>query len=1836
MMLALLSGSAWAQSVYHSYSATSGTSGQSGQGYAKLVDNNTSTKWCVVQNNNTWSSTAYIEFESADLIIPSQYVMTTGNDNATYSGRNPKSWVIKAKVNSGDSWSTLASVSNNTTMQDINYKAYTFDFPSTITTAYKYFRFEISAIQSGGVMQLSEFHFIATIPGSGTATGEVTIGTGTETTGYAPVFGNYKSSYVQMIYTASQLHTQGVDERGTITKIWFNSGNSNMYSRKPVIYMGNVSKTSFSDETDFVSISSLTQVYDYNNGHGQWNITTGWQEFELDTPFEYDGSSDLVIAMYCSLISDYNSSAFYYTRTSNSQVIHAHSDSNDPNPTTYEGNWSTYSGRSRTQLLPNLKLYYTPGGSSSGDCEDFESYDNQANTAITGGNTYGLPEGWSSSGNTGDYKPHLYKGDYSIDGVGIVMTSGLSDWGGSNSYLISNITLHTGDEVSFNTYRENSAYGTMYYGYIDNSNNFQQLSEANSVVYNASGVDPTQGMTTFTVPSAANGKVLAWHWYLDSSYFSAVIDNVCVSASSITEIASKDDWEAFCAAVNGGHNYSGETVTLTADLSSLTTICGTYASDSDYKAFKGTFDGGGHTLSFSLTDQPKFSAPFKIVESATIQNLRTAGSITGRNNTSSASTLEQGKVISGLVAISKGTTNITGCSCTMSITSYYNSGNDVALSGLVASIMGGTLTVEGCAFEGSMTASTNENNHNGGIVGYWYSGDHIYVRNTIFAPTALNVTTGDTGYSYTIARTTNSAQVTVENCYYTMVLGNAQGKEFHTVTAQSPATAAMSGTETNYGVSGIKAYKDGSTQLTGLLYNDVIIAGNGDLVKLNLDCTLSSGQELDGYTASNGGSISGSGNPYTLTMPNNNTVISADISTPKYHIANSESSTAMTWAQFAASVSGGKTYSGQTIYLDEDITTAVTNMAGTSTDVQVGANAFKGTFDGQGYTLTIGLTKGTSTHTAPFVYINGATIKDLNVEGEINIGNNQFAGGLVGISEGFNTITNCKVNVTINSTKSGDGTHGGFVSLVQGGTTTFTGCAFTGKLLGANTDSWGGFVGYSRGTSTLSNCVFVPQQLSFSSNGSSTFVRNGSNFTNCYYTEAMNTLQGSQVYSVTPVSPATVAMSGTASPSYDVSGLGFYTNSFTLTNASTTTIYAKGDATLSLTLGGSAFSNYDANHGTLTGSGSSWSLAMEAYNTEISAYACYPLSNLQANGATITWNGNDASYIVELEEEVTTTEIQEILNESFEGISGTYNSNGWMPVGWYSYTTATGNNIVAPHVVNSGNYCYPHTGSGAINMESGTNATATTGNNAYVVLPLCNNATELSFYARCESTSHKTLKVGRVTAQSVSGCNGFIELKTIFLSETVTQYTMDLAHDYIIPSGEYIAFLWNTTGTYYACGIDDVVVKGNVEVPTTTWTPVTDNATSPYTFRGLEPGSTHLARVVSECGQVSNEVEFTMPDIATITKAIEGYGNGEGKWYFLTSPLDATVAPTAVTNMIAPTAANYDLYYFKQNPSDNLEWINYKESSANGGQFSLEAGKGYLYANKNNVTLSFTGVPYQGNGEVAISYIDGYRFSGWNLVGNPFNQTASVNRSFYEMNPEGTEIIANTSGTVDPMEGIFVIASENSTVTFTPASGNKSSKLVIDITQGLGALDRAVVDFKDNGILPKFQLNANHTKVYLPKNGKDYAVLTAESDMGEMPVGFKAERNGSYTLSVNAEEVSFAYLHLIDNMNGNDIDLLQTPYYTFDAMSSDYTDRFTLIFATGNDDDAFAYYNNGNWIINNNGTATLQVVDVTGHILSSETISGNCSKAIDAASGVYMLRLINGNDVKVQKIIVNK
>lgn len=154
------------------------------------------------------------------------------------------------------------------------------------------------------------------------------------------------------------------------------------------------------------------------------------------------------------------------------------------------------------------------------------------------------------------------------------------------------------------------------------------------------------------------------------------------------------------------------------------------------------------------------------------------------------------------------------------------------------------------------------------------------------------------------------------------------------------------------------------------------------------------------------------------------------------------------------------------------------NNATSEQSVPIGNSStkFSGTFDGKNHTISNFKTSGQ--YSGLFGYVNGATIQNLTVNVTNNAGATS-AGGLVGAVNGTTAIRNCTVNGTIS------GTHqvGGFVGFAQGvyqGNTlvlpcnlTIEGCinnatvTTTSQASDNNRTSAGGFVGYVNAGATV-------------------------------------------------------------------------------------------------------------------------------------------------------------------------------------------------------------------------------------------------------------------------------------------------------------------------------------------------------------------------------------------------------------------------------------------------------------------------------------------------------------------------------------------------------------------------------------------------------------------------------------------------------------------------------------------------------------------------------------------------------------------------------------------------
>ena len=208
------------------------------------------------------------------------------------------------------------------------------------------------------------------------------------------------------------------------------------------------------------------------------------------------------------------------------------------------------------------------------------------------------------------------------------------------------------------------------------------------------------------------------------------------------------------------------------------------------------------------------------------------------------------------------------------------------------------------------------------------------------------------------------------------------------------------------------------------------------------------------------------------------------------------------WERFAQRVNSGESTLGAILAADIDLGKSQT-MVGTTN------NFYKGTFDGNGYTLTVNY-KNTEDYTAPFRYVADARFKNLRVAGTIS-SSAKFCGGIVGQmnQDGVIEFHNCQSSVTLESSVDGDATNGGFVAHSLSGQLYFYDCLFDGSFIGDKCHSNGGFVGWVDKAITehayFTDCYFKPKKLSTKLDNCQTFARHNSNVSlqiyNCYYSE---------------------------------------------------------------------------------------------------------------------------------------------------------------------------------------------------------------------------------------------------------------------------------------------------------------------------------------------------------------------------------------------------------------------------------------------------------------------------------------------------------------------------------------------------------------------------------------------------------------------------------------------------------------------------------------------------------------------------------------------------------------
>lgn len=472
---------------------------------------------------------------------------------------------------------------------------------------------------------------------------------------------------------------------------------------------------------------------------------------------------------------------------------------------------------------------------------------------------------------------------------------------------------------------------------------------------------------------------------------------------------------------------------------------------------------------------------------------------------------------------------------------------------------------------------------------------------------------------------------------------------------------------------------------------------------------------------------------------------------------------------------------------------------------------------------------------------------------------------------------------------------------------------------------------------------------------------------------------------------------------------------------------------------------------------------------------------------------------------------------------------------------------------------------------------------------------------------------------------------------------------------------WNEAANW--AGATDYTVEA---APANNEVVVIDGENDPYIPGGIvQPSKIKLKEgrfiIIADGAQLLYDEPVKVTAQKEITAAPNWNTESNG-WYFIASPVATNLAPTDVNHLITdnnesfiaptnPSGYTFDLYkYYEFNAIDDggpFPWMNYRSHEED---FVIKNGEGYLYANAGDPTIVFTGVtkPYSTEEDANKVFFD---YNGWHLVGNPYTFAVTVDRDFASLkNASAVTNEVHEDAIIMPCEGIAVYGEGYITFTkFEPEVPSNPSSISMNVvltkvcSRDAKRLDNVIVSFDEDEAMPKFNFMEQDAKIYIPQDGKEYAIVHG-GNQGVMPLNFVANENGEYAITVDVADVEMSYLHLIDNLTGADVDLLSTPSYQFTARKSDYVSRFKLVFSTNgvdeisDGDDCFAYYDGSEWVIANpstdSGSATLQVVDMLGRVVSSETVTGNAVVSINQPAGVYVMRLLNGENVRVQKVVV--
>ena len=518
-------------------------------------------------------------------------------------------------------------------------------------------------------------------------------------------------------------------------------------------------------------------------------------------------------------------------------------------------------------------------------------------------------------------------------------------------------------------------------------------------------------------------------------------------------------------------------VQLTADIDLSTSDYPDLMIGMESTPFIGIFDGAGHTITYHYENVPvKWRGLFAFIKNATIRNLRVEGSVY-------VTQIHYGALIGradGTVLVENVVTNvdITGAMNQVTGDAGMIGANYAQITFLNCAVLGAM------GYEGSSMYS---------YFSGWSDGSSSTTLINCYSAGSLKEGTGE-GNCFTLTHPNGS--VSINNSYYLNMIGEARGGT--QITDEQLSNGSLC-----YKLNGDQS-EIHWTQTIGT--DPVPQVGTGSKQVYALGELRCDGAEYPNKP------LTYSNTPGQPTRPDHKfgpdglcTVCGqADPDAVKqnedgyYLIASAKQ---LNWLN--QKINGGDT--APKVLLTEDIDLTQSDYP----DLMIGTSGaqFSGIFDGQGHTVTYSY-EVNENYCGLFRYVDGATIRNLNVKGDATVRTIHF-GALVGWASNTVLIENVITDVDITGEHTGVTGDGGMFGRLEGNVT-FNNCATLGAMGNPGSSMYCGFVAFAgSGSSTLNNCYTASVlKEGTGTDYCFTFCRGTYTANNCYYVNAIGEAQG--------------------------------------------------------------------------------------------------------------------------------------------------------------------------------------------------------------------------------------------------------------------------------------------------------------------------------------------------------------------------------------------------------------------------------------------------------------------------------------------------------------------------------------------------------------------------------------------------------------------------------------------------------------------------------------------------------------------------------------------------------